>query len=361
MRKLMVSFILACVLLSGVSAAFAAVAGDLVSNNSNSWLLWVNGNQSTFSVRTSFLGPNIDDFADQGSDWTSAVFEVSASNPIFSGDLSLDRTSGVRLERASYNNFREVVYTYSLRPLLKQDRSLWTSPTYPNGYTPTIEDLLFKEVIFRPRSGGAPSVETFSPLPFVLSRIPRSASDGSDTNIVQPAGQLISNNANDWRAWANRDGDRFIVQTAFKGNINEYANSSNVWTQARFAVLFDDNNLNRFSGVTMERAEYKSEGRQVVYTFSTRPLRNLDGTLWKPESHPQGYTPKLNDLFFVDVIFMRLNGSLITEEFTPSPIFFNRIPPTETSGNSGGCSAGAFAPFVGALMLPLLALVRRKQ
>ena len=174
MRKLMVSIVLVCVLLSGVSAAFAAVAGNLVSNNLNNWRLWVTRNQDSFTVRTNFLG-DIRNFADPRTAWTEAVFMVPYSDP------SLDVFSGTRLERTEYNNAGEVVYTYSLRPLLKDDGTLWTTASNPNGVTPPIQDILFTQVRFVTQSGSI-NTEIFSPAPFILNRIPFSDSDGNESD-----------------------------------------------------------------------------------------------------------------------------------------------------------------------------------
>ena len=174
LRKFMVSLVLVCVLLSGVTTAFAAVAGSLVSNNPNDWRLWVTRNQDSFTVRTNFLG-DIRNFADPRKAWTEATFVVPYSDP------SLDITSGTRLERTEYNNAGEVVYTYSLRPLLRDDGSVWTSAQHPNGYTPPINDIWFTGVAFLTQ-GGSWSVEMFSPAPIILNRIPFSDSDGNESD-----------------------------------------------------------------------------------------------------------------------------------------------------------------------------------
>ena len=174
LRKFMVSLVLVCVLLSGVTTAFAAVAGSLVSNNPNDWRLWVTRNQDSFTVRTNFLG-DINNFANDRSVWTEAHFIVPYSDP------SLDITSGTRLERTEYTSAGEVVYTYSIRALLKDDGTLWTSAQYPNGYTPPINDILFRGVSFLTQ-GGTWDTELFAPSPFILNRIPFSSTDGNDSN-----------------------------------------------------------------------------------------------------------------------------------------------------------------------------------
>ena len=180
------------------------------------------------------------------------------------------------------------------------------------------------------------------------------------------AAELVSNEPRDWYAWINRDGVRFVIQTAFKGDINDLADPMSNWATADIVVsaalaeMSGAGSLDVTSGTRFENAAYDSAGR-VVFTFSLKPLLNTDGTVWTPARYPKGYTPTLNDLLLVRVHFLTQAEEWITQEFRPAPFVLGRLAPTETSGNSGGCSAGAFAPFAGVLMLPLLALYRRKQ
>ena len=187
---------------------------------------------------------------------------------------------------------------------------------------------------------------------------------GVTTAFAAVAGSLVSNNPNDWRLWVTRNQDSFTVRTNFLGDINNFANDRSVWTEAHFIVPYSDPSLDITSGTRLERTEYTSAG-EVVYTYSIRALLKDDGTLWTSAQYPNGYTPPINDIFFRGVSFLTQGGTWDTELFAPSPVILNRIPFSSTDGNdsnsSGGCSAGAIAPFAGVLLLPLLALYRRRQ
>lgn len=187
---------------------------------------------------------------------------------------------------------------------------------------------------------------------------------GVTTAFAAVAGSLVSNNPNDWRLWVTRNQDSFTVRTNFLGDINNFADPRSVWTEAHFIVPYSDPSLDITSGTRLERTEYTSAG-EVVYTYSIRALLKDDGTLWTSAQYPNGYTPRLNEIFFEGVSFLMQNGTVVTEEFVPSPFVLNRIPFSDTDGNdsnsSGGCSAGAFVPFAGVLLLPLAALYRRRQ
>lgn len=181
---------------------------------------------------------------------------------------------------------------------------------------------------------------------------------------VAVAGSLVSNDPNDWRLWVTRNQDSFTVRTKFLGDISLFADPRSIWTEAHFIVPYSDPSLDITSGTRLERTEYTGVG-EVVYTYSIRSLLKDDGTLWTTAQYPNGYTPPINDIFFTGVSFLTQGGTWSTEQFAPSPFILNRIPFSSTDGNesnsSGGCSAGAFAPFAGVLLLPFLALYRRRQ
>ena len=187
---------------------------------------------------------------------------------------------------------------------------------------------------------------------------------GVSAAFAAVAGNLVSNNPNNWRLWVTRNQDSFTVRTKFLGDIRNFADPRTAWTRATFVVLYDDPSLDITSGTRRERVDLNSAG-EVVYTYSLRPLLKVDGTLWTPAQYPNGYTPRLNEIFFEGVSFLMQNGTVVTEEFVPSPFVLNRIPFSDTDGNdsnsSGGCSAGAFVPFAGVLLLPLAALYRKRQ
>ena len=151
-----------------------------------------------------------------------------------------------------------------------------------------------------------------------------------------------------------------------------FADPKTVWADAFFVVNIQGTSLDQQSGVRITRTEYQQASNSVVFTCQLMPLTNIDdGSLWVPPGATgTSYTPTTNQLLLFGVSFLREGGSPINQndwysQTFASPFIVDRIPwsneATDESGSSGGCSAGAFAPYAGVLLLPLLALVRRKQ
>ena len=202
-EKVMVSFLLVCVLLSGVSAAFAAVAGNLVSPYPSDWRRWereLTPGTKTFTIRTQ-LQQDISLFADPKTVWADAVFFVNIAG------ASLDHYSGVRITRTEYQQAsNSVVFTCQPIPLRNiDDGSLWL-PAGATGssYIPTTNELLLEGVAFL-RAGGSPLIpgdwyyQAFTS-PFIVDRIPWSneatdesgSSGGCSTGAFAPfAGVLL--------------------------------------------------------------------------------------------------------------------------------------------------------------------------
>lgn len=165
MRKLMLCLVLVCALLVGVGAAYAELAGRIVSDNPGDWRLWQQRDGNLFTIRTKFLG-NIDLFADPRTVWADEGVHVIR----YGGDLSLDIFSGTRTESITYNSAGEVVFTLSRRPLLKVDGTLWASSSGATGYIPPLNDLRLPYVAFKLKDG-TEVIEQFSSS-FIIARIP---------------------------------------------------------------------------------------------------------------------------------------------------------------------------------------------
>ena len=191
---------------------------------------------------------------------------------------------------------------------------------------------------------------------------------------VPIVGDLVSPFPSEWRRWEREltPGTKtFTIRTQLQQDISLFADPKTVWADAVFFVNIAGASLDHYSGVRITRTEYQQASNSVVFTCQPIPLRNIDdGSLWLPAGATgSSYIPTTNELLLEGVAFLRAGGSPLIpgdwyyQAFT-SPFIVDRIPwsneATDESGSSGGCSAGAFAPFAGVLFLPLLALVRRK-
>ena len=187
---------------------------------------------------------------------------------------------------------------------------------------------------------------------------------------VPIVGDLVSPHPSDWRRWEREltPGTKtFTIRTQLQQDIDLFADPETVWADADFFVNIAGDSLDHASGVRVTSTEYQQASNSVVFTCQLIPLTNIDdGSLWVPAGATgSSYIPTTNQLLLRGVAFKSASGTEWYVQAFTSPFIVDRIPwsneATDESGSSGGCSAGAFAPFASVLLLPLLALVRRKQ